>query len=213
MHAWKPHAVAVHECHNCGVSRRPTAAPETIACMQSSKARASARSFESQVSLRTYTCAQASPRPARTLSIEKCETARCTGCSCEVGGGGKESEQENTLQSIRRTGARLHMRDGVSCLCTHSGHRMTRKAVDGKGGRRKRGTSRRMIRKRSDAGSGITTFILQAAFGRCNIGVASMATCGPSVGTLRQPQSGSLPPLQSQPGKRLGAPLLLPVKV
>eukprot|EP00962_Isochrysis_galbana_P041683 scaffold15379_cov133-Isochrysis_galbana.AAC.9 len=103
------------------------------------------------------TCAQASPRPARTLSIEKCETARCTGCSCEVGGGGKESEQENTLQSIRRTGARLHMRDGVSCLCTHSGHRMTRKAVDGKGGRRKRGTSRRMIRKRSDAGSGITT--------------------------------------------------------
>mmetsp|Transcript_4620 Transcript_4620/g.15160 ORF Transcript_4620/g.15160 Transcript_4620/m.15160 type:complete len:208 (+) Transcript_4620:2081-2704(+) len=116
MHAWKPHAVAVHECHNCGVSRRPTAAPETIACMQSSKARASARSFESQVSLRTYTCAQASPRPARTLSIEKCETARCTGCSCEVGGGGKESEQENTLQSIRRTGARLHMRDGVSCL-------------------------------------------------------------------------------------------------
>eukprot|EP00962_Isochrysis_galbana_P041682 scaffold15379_cov133-Isochrysis_galbana.AAC.8 len=30
-----------------------------------------------------------------------------------------------------------------------------------------------------------------------------MATCGPSVGTLRQPQSGSLPPLQSQPAGAL----------
>lgn len=79
----------------------------------------SAKSFESHVSLRTYTwtahmgsimwvcnptsfqavldghkscpsascsahtCAHASPRPARTLSIEKWETARCTGCSHE----------------------------------------------------------------------------------------------------------------------------------
>ena len=49
----------------------------------------------------------------------------------------------------------------------------------------------------------VNTFILQAAFGRCNIGVASIATCGLIVGTLRQPQSGWLPPLHAQPDRDL----------
>jgi hypothetical protein len=36
----------------------------------------------------------------------------------------------------------------------------------------------------------MNTFILHAACGRCSIGVASMASCGLIVGTLRHPQSG-----------------------
>mmetsp|Transcript_47861 Transcript_47861/g.158567 ORF Transcript_47861/g.158567 Transcript_47861/m.158567 type:complete len:283 (+) Transcript_47861:223-1071(+) len=80
-HAWKPQAVAVQPCHALGANpKRGKRAPPPGPPTHRRSASISDVSFESHVSLRTYSAAHASPREcARKRSIEKWETARCTG--------------------------------------------------------------------------------------------------------------------------------------